>query len=242
MTEEKWLRAVRPREMLEHLDTVLPVEPENEEGDVPLNRKLRLFAVACCHRIGRLLTDQRSRDGLAFLERYLERQATEEDRREIANSSAKVTWDYESVRDGRLEAATAVYRAIDDIMDEFTDAWEVAEGAADAVGLVEYAPNEDYPLYIRSKEAEEAQQTALVREIFGNPFRPVAFSEQWRTSDVMLLARGIYEEKAFDRMPILADALQDAGCDADALLAHLRDTSAPHVRGCWALDLVLGKE
>jgi hypothetical protein len=58
----------------------------------------------------------------------------------------------------------------------------------------------------------------------------------------MLLAQGIYDDKAFDRMPILADALQDAGCDSDDLLNHCRDTSLTHVRGCWVLDLVLGKE
>ncbi len=84
-------------------------------------------------------------------------------------------------------------------------------------------------------------QSDVVREIFGNPFRPVAFNPDWRTSDVMLLAQGIYAERAFDRMPILADALQDAGCDSDALLDHLRDAVATHVRGCWALDLVLEK-
>ena len=82
----------------------------------------------------------------------------------------------------------------------------------------------------------------LLREIFGNPFRPVAFDLAWRTSDAMLLAKGIYEERAFDRMPILADALQDAGCTSDDILNHLRDPHATHVRGCWALDLVLGKE
>ncbi|MBM3979647.1 MAG: hypothetical protein FJ304_05075 [Planctomycetes bacterium] len=82
----------------------------------------------------------------------------------------------------------------------------------------------------------------LVREIVGNPFRPITFNPDWRSSDVMLLASGIYAERAFDRMPILADALQDAGCDSDDILHHLRDTIAPHVRGCWALDLVLGKE
>ncbi len=82
----------------------------------------------------------------------------------------------------------------------------------------------------------------LAIDIFGNPFRPVAVDPAWRTSDVMLLANGIYDEKAFDRMPILADALQDAGCDSADILNHLRDTTATHVRGCWALDLVLGKE
>ena len=81
-----------------------------------------------------------------------------------------------------------------------------------------------------------------IREVFGNPFRPVTVHPAWRTSDVLLLAQGIYAERAFDRMPILADALQDAGCDNEDILAHLRDVNATHVRGCWALDLVLGKE
>ena len=87
-----------------------------------------------------------------------------------------------------------------------------------------------------------AAETSSLREIFGNPFRPITFDPAWRTSDVILLARGIYDERAFDRMPILADALQDAGCDSDDILNHLRDPNATHVRGCWALDLVLGKE
>ncbi len=72
--------------------------------------------------------------------------------------------------------------------------------------------------------------------------RPVAFDPDWRTSTVMQLARGIYDQRTFDQLPILADALQDAGCDADAILDHFRDPTATHVRGCWALDLVLGKE
>ncbi len=80
----------------------------------------------------------------------------------------------------------------------------------------------------------------LLRDIFGNPFRPVAFDSSWLTSTVLALATGIYAERAFDRLPILADALQDAGCDNDDILTHLR-SDGPHVKGCWALDLVLGK-
>ncbi len=82
----------------------------------------------------------------------------------------------------------------------------------------------------------------LIREVFGNPFRPVAFSPNWRTDTALTLARQMYDAREFSAAPILADALQDAGCDSDDLLNHLRDTSATHVRGCWALDLVLGKE
>ena len=83
-------------------------------------------------------------------------------------------------------------------------------------------------------------QLALLRAIFGNPFRPVAVDPAWPTSDVVALAKGIYEERAFDRMPILADALQDAGCDNEDILSHCRGPG-PHVRGCWVVDLVLGK-
>jgi hypothetical protein len=93
----------------------------------------------------------------------------------------------------------------------------------------------------KRRTAEPRAQAALLQEMVGNPFRPVSVAPAWLTTDVRLLAQGIYEEKAFDRMPILADALQDAGCDSDELLNHLR-SSGPHVRGCWALDLVLGKE
>ncbi len=80
-----------------------------------------------------------------------------------------------------------------------------------------------------------------MREVYGNPFRPVAINPAWRTSDVMLLAQRIYDAREFGAMPILADALQDAGCDSDDILNHCRDTTATHVRGCWVVDLVLGK-
>jgi hypothetical protein len=85
-----------------------------------------------------------------------------------------------------------------------------------------------------------AIQSLFLRDIFGNPFRPVAVDPGWLTSSVVELARGIYDQKAFDRLPILADALQDAGCDHPDVLAHCRGPG-PHVRGCWVVDLVLGK-
>ncbi|MBM3978757.1 MAG: hypothetical protein FJ304_00455 [Planctomycetes bacterium] len=81
----------------------------------------------------------------------------------------------------------------------------------------------------------------LLRDIFGNPFRPVTFTTDWRTNTVVTLARTMYDAREFSAMPILADALQDAGCDNDDILNHCRDTTATHVRGCWVVDLVLGK-
>ncbi len=76
--------------------------------------------------------------------------------------------------------------------------------------------------------------------IFGNPFRSVAFADSWRTETAVSLANGIYEERAFDRLPILADALEEAGCDHLDLLTHCRGPG-PHARGCWVVDGVLGK-
>lgn len=79
-----------------------------------------------------------------------------------------------------------------------------------------------------------------MRCVFGNPFRPVALDPHWLTSSVLDLATSIYEDRAFDRMPILGDALMDAGCAEEEVLLHCSGPG-PHVRGCWVVDLLLGK-
>jgi hypothetical protein len=81
----------------------------------------------------------------------------------------------------------------------------------------------------------------LIRDVFGNPFRPATFFPEWQTDTALSLARQMYESCDFSAMPILADALQDAGCDSAEILDHCRGPG-PHVRGCWVVDLVLGKE
>jgi hypothetical protein len=83
-------------------------------------------------------------------------------------------------------------------------------------------------------------ESQLIRELIGNPFRPVTVEPAWRTATVTSLAQAIYEERAFDRLPILADALEDAGCTSADILGHCRG-AGEHVRGCWVVDLVLGK-
>ncbi len=94
----------------------------------------------------------------------------------------------------------------------------------------------------RSRTPEgQSHLCLLLHEIFGNPFRSVVADPSWLTSTAVALAKGIYDDRAFDRMPILADALQDAGCNNDDVLTHCRDESQLHVRGCWVVDLVLGK-
>ena len=88
---------------------------------------------------------------------------------------------------------------------------------------------------------EQLLSVQPLRDIFGNPFRPVALAPAWRTDTAVSLARAMYESREFSAMPILADALQDAGCDEPAILDHCRQPGE-HVRGCWVVDLVLGKE
>ena len=88
---------------------------------------------------------------------------------------------------------------------------------------------------------ESKYQCDLLRDIFGNPFRSVTIETSWLTPAVVTRAQGIYDNRDFDRLPSLGDALEEAGCHDADILAHCRGPG-PHVRGCWAVDLVLGKE
>lgn len=102
--------------------------------------------------------------------------------------------------------------------------WEVGDAALDAI------------------RAEQAAQAELARDLFTDRFWFVVPHPEWFTSDVMALAANIYEHRAFEHLPILADALQDAGCESARVLDHCRDPHRLHARGCWVLDLILGKE
>jgi hypothetical protein len=89
-------------------------------------------------------------------------------------------------------------------------------------------------------QPERPLRVTIVRDIFGNPFRPVTLDPAWLTSTAVAVAKGMYESRDFSPMPILADALQDAGCTSEDVLSHCRGGGL-HVRGCWVVDLVLGK-
>jgi hypothetical protein len=95
-----------------------------------------------------------------------------------------------------------------------------------------------------SRADERLAQCRLVRDVFGNPFRLAALDPAWLAWEggtVVKLAQAVYDDRAFDCLPVLADALEDAGCEQADVLDHLRGHGA-HVRGCWAVDLLLGKE
>jgi hypothetical protein len=106
---------------------------------------------------------------------------------------------------------------------------------------------EDDAIRLAATAAEGGVQAALLRDLFGNPCRPVTLSPAWRTPEVLALAQAAYDNRTLPagtlepaRLSVLADALVDAGCDNGDLLGHLRG-QGPHVRGCWAVDLLLGK-
>jgi hypothetical protein len=120
---------------------------------------------------------------------------------------------------------------------------KIEEGPRQRTGLSEF-DEED-----KRERAARKQLALLLREVIGNPFSPPRFEQTWRTSTVLQLAQAIFEERSFDRMPILADALLDADCDEEAVLRHCRGTElwnkdkepVYHVRGCWVIELILGR-
>jgi hypothetical protein len=121
---------------------------------------------------------------------------------------------------------------------EVDAAWEAAEAA----GHRGWDPH--LPVYAAlAGAAERTAQCPLMRDIFGSPFRPVSLNSAWLAWNdgiIRKLAQAIYEERAFDRLPVLGDALEEAGCTDAAILSHCRGPG-PHVRGCWVIDLLLGK-
>jgi hypothetical protein len=217
MTEAEWLGCTDPQKMLEFL--------RGKAGDRPF----RLFAVACCRRLWGLLVDERSRAALAAAERCAEDAASREELSAALDQAEAVVL----LPDGQLDLALIERRAANVVAVACTDDAYIA--ASESAG---YAASLADALEARPPQAD------LLRCIFGNPFRPSlplpSAVLAWNDATVRRIAVGIYDDRAFDHLPILADALLDAGCENADLLGHLRGPG-PHVRGCWAVDLLLGK-
>jgi hypothetical protein len=213
MTQEEWLACAEPRTMLEFLMDFLP-------GKVS-ERLLRLFGCACCRRIWHLL-DERSRNDVEHAER-------------VAEGLARLP---RTRRDVFSEAEVAVSGTL--ATHGFDAARVAAENTALMVGF-DAALKGMFNDYTPRIVAERAAQSDLLRCIFGNPFRALNAEPAWFTPTVIALAQAIYEERAFDPLPVLADALEEVGCENSDILNHCRQTGE-HVRGCWVVDLVLGKE
>ena len=182
------------------------------------DRKLRLFACGCCRMIPEFMESEPDRESVELAE-------LEVDGLGGGREYPDEIWD---IRWYHRDAGESVARAISTFRAEMWNANDLNQ--ADEAKRYEVLSHGG------------RQLASLLRDIFGNPFRPVSFSPAWRTSTALTLARQMYESRDFSLMPILADALQDAGCENEDILAHCRDANQPHVRGCWVVDLVLGKE
>jgi hypothetical protein len=237
VTEAEWLACTEPTPMLEFL------------GDRASSRKLRLFAVACCRRIWPLITEAHCREAVEIAERFADELVTAEAQEAAHLAAERVRQEVEDTEAPLFSgvAYATAYAASYTIHDKGT-VWLACRAAVNTACAAGHAlsdqgasENEVAAAY----NAEFAAQTALVRDLFGNPFRPAPFPDPswlaWQDGAVVKLAQAAYADRAIDRLPVLADALEEADCHDPDILAHCREPG-PHVRGCWVVDLLLGKE
>jgi hypothetical protein len=252
VTEAEWLNCTNPQPMLEFL--------RGKASD----RKLRLLAVACCRRVQHRLRNAASERALDLLEFFADGSASHRqlkaavwEAQQTAVQADEQAVDNQS-KDKGFRASAAAWAVVFALQDGFFgESDDVLSAAAEAsLSLNELSRREkrkrswpvDWEVAMRDAEQiwgrEHRAQCALVREIFGPiAFRRVRIKNAWlRWDDETMprITRTIYDHRAFDLMPKLADALEEAGCDNADILAHCRQPG-PHVRGCWVVDLLLGK-
>jgi hypothetical protein len=185
-------------------------------------RKLRFFACACCRRVRWY-----HKHVIELIEKY-------------ADGKVK-----------RKDAMAAVKKAIPEgginpycswlfWSDKCHQGADIASAFCVECAVVQN-PNPSWDQTDPSWVAERKAHADLLRCIFNNPFRRITFDSLWLTRKVIRLAQKIYDARDFKRLPSLADVLEEAGCDNPEILNHCR-APGPHVRGCWAVDLILGKE
>jgi hypothetical protein len=224
MTESEWLACDEPELMLEFL---------HGKGK-PDTRKLRLLGCACCRRVWDSLLHG-SRQAIETSELHADGLAST---RRLAKAALKAIASAETrAWDGSLYMTERIYSAAD---------------AARAAALAackdrELRGNLGQPFFAMVRRGakqimkEIAIQCTIIRCVYGNPFHTVMAASSWLTPTVTALAQAIYTDRAFDRVPFLADALEDAGCSNADILEHCRQPGE-HCRGCWVVDVVLGRE
>ena len=232
MTRQEWECCTDPETMLEFL------RARGRASD----RKVRLFAVACCRAIWKLLGDGRSRRAVEVAEAATEGRVGEVElhtawaaAREVADTSQAEVWQRMAAR-----AAAATVSG---------PGWGAATSAVNEASMA--------GALVASNRATAFQEgrrrlAALLRDVFGPlPFGPGAVDPAWLAwhgAAILKLAQAVYEERQqpsghldAGRLAVLADMLEEAGCCDAEMLSHLRG-AGPHVRGCWVVDWVVGKE
>lgn len=245
MTESEWLTCANPGPMLEFL------------WGKASDRKLRLFACACHQRIWHLLSDKEvCRKTIEFAERFADGHASKNELHGRAwgkpGSAFSVvlynawTAAENSIEFGAGTAKEAVLRLDPDKYKQREDAFKTASESyrlGEAMQIADAAMPIEWMAKGKLAWTKECHgQCIVLRDIFGPlPSRSVFLDPSWLTPDVVHLAQSIYDDRAFDRLTILADALEEAGCNNPDILAHCRQPGE-HVRGCWVVDRILEKE
>jgi hypothetical protein len=221
MTEAEWLACDDPRPMLDFV-----------RGRASA-RKLRLFACTCCWLWKHRFNDYELK-WVEVAERFADGLATPKELDRAWWEADTSTWGMSDIS-GQRYWTPLTFAA------EVLVRNDAARAAMSVAGLVGW---DGYKAEVLEEVTKPAP--ALLRDLFGPLlFRPAPRVDPawlaWNGGTVRNLAETIYGDRAFDRLPVLADALEDAGCADPDILAHCRGPG-PHVRGCWAIDLLLGKE
>ena len=250
MTEQEWFECISPERMLAHL------------GERASARKKRLFASACVRRIRSMLTDERLRKGVELAERFADGKidgrrlrsarhivrALRRERQEAENR--RPTWKARAARSA-AQAVEALLAAKDPLLEmprdirdhpDVVSATRTARASVRAIAAQIEEHLEVPPVAQPPGRLETLDAVDLLREIFGNPFRPIVIDPAWliwKKNRVARMARAIYDQRRFRKLPILADTLEAAGCTDAGLLTHCR-ARREHVRGCWVVDALLG--
>jgi hypothetical protein len=235
VTEAEWMTCRDPEQLLRFLNALVR------------ERKVRLFACACVRRVAHLLSSSCSLRVLALAEEVADRwihpvRLMDESR--LAREAIPESWPFPQVVAARAAAAT--------VLPGFSvaEAIHVLREVREALTAASSEELDRLPRRGRQgrRQAEREQGCELLREVIGNPFHPVALDAAWQTPAVVSLARAAYDHRELPagtldphRLAVLADALEDTGCDNREILDHLRGPG-PHVRGCWVLDKLLGRE
>jgi hypothetical protein len=222
MTEQQWLECTDPRPMLEYF------------GEMRLEPRLRRLAVECCRRVRHLITEEVFRTAADAGEAFADDPRNKKNTIKAIAQASIIAWG--RMRQYELSADSNQFRAACSAVATCASTDQLA--ALNAMRAAAQAVNRTDA---NCCDVDELQhQAALIRDIFGNPFCPVPLGPDKLDPRIKAVVQSMYDNRNFQEMPQLADALVDSGCTSTDILSHCR-SEGPHVRGRWVVDLLLGK-
>ncbi len=223
--EEQWLISGSPNDML------MSLTREFGEDYRVNDRKTRLFFIECLKSVSNLS----NQNIIDVAEKYIDGVATPEEIESCANFLHEMD-------NNDLYHNSAHFQILFDDSENIDHHPAALNGYSVDIATILSRDIDTQSHYLAEFGGEQKYHAVLLRDIIGNPFKETKLDPEWKTSTVVSLAKSFYESKDFSPMPILSDALQDAGCENEEILNHCRQNECPHVRGCWVIDLILGKQ